>query len=102
MLAYSYVLLRYLMYVMMMYILQSVPYIIPDIGATRRRIWIGGKKVFGHWYWRGLLTSIIPGEGHPETHWTEKTHEQDCLFFLFDGLSSNDTGWDSWPFDCRK
>lgn len=54
------------------------------------------------WYWKGLDSGPIQDKEDPESHWSGKSFENDCLYFSFKGLNSSSTGWESWPHGCNN
>ena len=66
--------------------------------STGRTWWIGGEKISGTWYWKGITTSRIPETIDGGSGWHSGHHESSeppCMYYQTSGTGGSDNGWNS-------
>ena len=72
--------------------------IIMIVVSTSRYWWIGGEKISGTWYWKGITTSKVPINRSADSGWHYghgDFDESPCMYYVTYGSDGSGNGWDS-------
>ena len=80
-----------------------IVYFILIIVSSSTNWWIGGEKISGVWYWRGIYTHRIPSLSSSDHDWHKNhrsSYESTCLHYQISGVH----GWQSHNHNgsCRE